>query len=99
MWHDGIIFTLTQNCILGNLLNLSCDFLNERKQRVVLHGKMPMPEYFKILYLLLYCFWFANDLTEGFWSNANLFADDRSLFSVIHDTHTSVNDLKGATKS
>ena len=39
VWHDGIIFKLTQNGIVGNLLNLLRDFLNERKQRVVLNGQ------------------------------------------------------------
>ena len=40
MWHDGIICKLTQNGISGNLLNLLQDFLNERKQRVVLNGQV-----------------------------------------------------------
>ena len=35
VWHDGIIFKLTQNGISGNLLNLLRDSLNERKQRIV----------------------------------------------------------------
>ena len=39
VWHDGIIFKLTQNGISGNLLNLLRDFLNERKQRVFLNGQ------------------------------------------------------------
>ena len=39
VWHDGIIFKLTQNGISANLLNLLRDFLNERKQRVVLNGQ------------------------------------------------------------
>ena len=34
-----MIFKLTQNGISDNLQNLLCDFLNERKQRVVLNGK------------------------------------------------------------
>ena len=33
------------------------------------------------------------DLTEGLSTNAKLFADDTSLFSVIHDTQTSENNL------
>ena len=37
VWHDGIIYKLTQNGISGNLLNLLEDFLKERKQRVVLN--------------------------------------------------------------
>ena len=41
VWHDGIIYKLTQNRISGNLLNLLEDFLKERKHRVVLNGKVP----------------------------------------------------------
>ena len=36
---------------------------------------------------------YINDLTEGRSSNAKLFADDTSLFSVIHDIQTSANSL------
>ena len=36
---------------------------------------------------------YINDLTEGLSTNAKLFADDISLFSVIHDTQTSANNL------
>ena len=32
VWHGSIIFKLTQIGISGNLLNLSCGFLTERKQ-------------------------------------------------------------------
>ena len=39
VWHDNIIFKLTQNGISGNLLNLLHNLLNERKQRVVLNGQ------------------------------------------------------------
>ena len=40
VWHDGIIYKLTQNVISGNLLNLLGDFLKEIKQRVVLNGQV-----------------------------------------------------------
>ena len=36
---------------------------------------------------------YINDLTEDFSTNAKLFADDTSLFSVIHDIQTSANNL------
>ena len=36
---------------------------------------------------------YINDLTEGLSTNAKLFADDTSLFSVIHDIQTSANTL------
>ena len=35
---------------------------------------------------------YINDLTEGLTTNAQLFADDTSLFSVVHDAQTSAND-------
>ena len=34
-----------------------------------------------------------SDLSEGLSTNAKLFADDTSLFSVIHDSQTSENNL------
>ena len=40
VWHDGIIYKLTQNGISRNLLNLLEDFLKERKQREVLNGQV-----------------------------------------------------------
>ena len=39
VWHNGIIYKLKQNGVSGNLLNLIFDFLNARKQRVVLNGQ------------------------------------------------------------
>ena len=33
------------------------------------------------------------DLTEGLNTNGKLFVDDTSLFTVLHDTQTSANDL------
>ena len=94
MWHDGIIFKLTQNDISGNLLNLLHHFLNKRKQRVVLNGQfstwknvsagVPQGSILGPLLFLIY----INDLTEGISSNA----DDASLFSVTHDIQTSANN-------
>ena len=99
MWHDGNIFRLTQNGLSGNLLNLLRDFLNAWKQRVVLNGQfstwknvyagVPQGSILSPFLFLIY----INDLTEGLSSNAKLFADDTSLFSVIHDTQTSANNI------
>ena len=99
VWHDGIIFKLTQNGISGNLLNLLRDFLTERKQRVVLNGQfsswtnvkagVPQGSILGPLLFLIY----INDLSAGLCSNAKLFADDTSLFSVLHDIQTSANSL------
>ena len=38
MWHDGLIFKMRQNGISGQLLKLFQNYLNNRKQRVVLNG-------------------------------------------------------------
>ena len=39
VWQKGLIYKLKQNCISGNLLHTIPDFLNSRKQRVVLNGQ------------------------------------------------------------
>ena len=39
VWHEGLIFKLKQNGISGKLLNLINDFLQNRKQRVILNGQ------------------------------------------------------------
>ena len=36
---------------------------------------------------------YINDLADGLSSNARLFADDTSLFSVIHDVDNFTNEL------
>ena len=37
VWHKGFIFKSKQIGISGNLLNILCDFLRNRKQRVLLN--------------------------------------------------------------
>ena len=38
MWHEGLVSKLEQNRISGSLLKLFENYLNNRKQRVVLNG-------------------------------------------------------------
>ena len=90
VWHDGLIYKLQQNGISGELLNILVDFLNNRKQRVVLNGQssnwvgvkagVPKGSIMGTLLFLIY----INDLPDGLITNAKLFADDMSLFSVVH---------------
>ena len=95
VWHEGLVLKLKQNDISGNFLNLLRDFLRNRKQRVLLNGKVfdwsdvntGVPQGFihdPLLFLI-----YVNNLSEGLSSNAKLFADNMSLFSVIHDSNTS----------
>ena len=104
VWHEEVIFKLQQNGILDDLLNILSDFLRNRKQRVTLNGQssswtnfnagVPQGSILGQLLFLIY----INDLPDGLSSNAKLFADDTSLFSVLHDINTytieSNSDLK-----
>ena len=104
VWHEGLIFKLKQNGISGELLHILSDFLSNRKQRVVLNGKnwswtnvhagVPQGSILGPLLFLIY----INDLSDNLTSNAKLFADDTSLFSVVHDVNTSAKELNDDLK-
>ena len=100
VWHEGLIYKLKQNGVKGNLLDTLTDFLNDRKQRVVSNGQhsklrnieagVPQGSILGPLLFLTY----INNLPDNLISNAKLFTDDTSLFSVINDKHLSANKLK-----
>ena len=99
VWHDGIIYRVTQNGISGDLLNLKEDFLKERKQRVLLNGQdstweninagVPQGSILSPLLFLIY----IKDLAEDHTTNAKLLGDDTSLFPIVHASQTSANDV------
>ena len=72
-------------------MNLIFDFLNVRKETVVLNGlyfswasvktRVPQGSVLGLLFFLI----FINDLSENLVSNPKLFADDTSLFSLVQD--------------
>ena len=86
---------MKQNGVKGNLLETLTNFLNDRKQRVVLNGQhskwanieagVPQGSILGPLLFLIY----INYLPDNLISNSKLFADDTSLFSVINDNHLS----------
>ena len=99
VWHNGIIFKLKQNGISGKLVSVLSDFLKARKQGVIPNGQVSSWTVVNagvtqgsILGPLLFLI-YINDLADGLSSNAKLFADDTSLFSVIHDVDISTNEL------
>ena len=99
VWHDGFIFKLQENRISGNLLKVLKHFLTNRKQRVVLNGqssswtnvKAGVPQGSNLRPLLFSIY--INDLTDSLSSNTKLFANDTSLFSIIHDSVITTTEL------
>ena len=79
VWHDGIIFKLTQNGISGHLIKLFHNFFKWEKTT----RSFQRFHSWSIIVFNLYKS-----------TNAKLFADDTSLFSVIHHSQTSTNDLQ-----
>ena len=86
------------------MLNILSDFLRNRKQRITLDGQssswtnvnagVPQRCILGQLLFLIY----INDLPDGLSSNAKLFADDTSLFSVAHYINTSAIELNSDLK-
>ena len=101
VWHEGLILKLSRNGISGNMLNLLKDFLKYRKQRVLLNGQntawkgitsgVPQGSILEPLLFLIY----ISDLSDDLPLNCKLFADDTSLFSVVHDVAISSFELNG----
>ena len=102
--HEGIIFKLKQNGISAGLLNILSDFPKNRKQRIMLNGQssswtnvnvgVPQGSILGPLLFLIY----INDLSDNLSSNAKLFDNDTSLFSVVHDINTSAIELNSDLK-
>ena len=75
------------------------NFLRNRKQSVALNlqtfswtdvnAGVPQGSILDPLLFLIY----INDLADGLSSNAKLFADDTSLFSVVHNANTTAKEL------
>ena len=99
VWHDGLIYKLQCCGIRDNLLKIIRSFLANRKQRTVLNGKtsnwgtvtagVPQGSILGPLFFLVY----INDLTEDLRCNAKLFADDTSLFTIVHNANAAASDM------
>lgn len=89
VWHEGLIFKLQQFGIGGNLLNWFQDYLNERKQKVVINNVsssviginagVPQGSVLGPLMFLIY----INDITSVVSSPIRLFADDTTIFLTV----------------
>ena len=91
VWHEGLLYKLKSMGISGELHKLLENYLSGRLQRVVLNGQtsswrpvmtgVPQGSILGPLLFLIY----VNDLPNGLKSNAKLFADDTSLFTIVKD--------------
>ena len=99
VWHQDLIYKLRQCGVSGKLLMLMQSFLSDRKQRTVLNCKtstwgtisagVPQGSILGPPLFLIY----INDLTDGIRCDVKLFADDTSIFTVVHDPHTAALDM------
>ena len=99
VWHDGLLFKLRQNGVEDKVLNILTDFLSNRFQRSTLNGKssswkpvtagVPQGSVLGPLLFLVY----INDLILGMKSDARIFADDTSIFNIVHDVNESHREL------
>ena len=91
VWHSGVLNKLRCMGIEGRLFDWFCDYLSDRKIRVVINGQKSewlrpnagVPQG-SILVPLLFLV-FINDITNNIESNINLFADDTSLMEIIEN--------------
>ena len=97
VWHEGLLYKLKSMDISGELYNLLENYLLCRFQRLVLNRQtssrrlvlagVPQGSILGPLLFLVY----INDLPNGLESNAKLFSDDISLFTIAKDKNESAN--------
>ena len=91
VWHRGLLYKLRRAGITGSLLSWFSNYLQDRKQRVVLPGAssnwstvqagVPQGSILGPLLFLLY----INDIVVDIQSSIRLFADDTSLYIIVDD--------------
>ena len=99
VWHEGLLYKLKSMGISGELYNLLENYLSGRFQRVILNGQtsswrpvlagVPQGSILGPLLFLIY----INDLPNELKSNAKLFADDTSIYTIVKDKNESANIL------
>ena len=99
VWDNGLINTLKENEISGDLLSVLTNFLTCRKQKVAVNGlyfswaniEAVAPQGFincPFMFLI-----YINDFSENLSSNLKLFFNGTSLFPVACNKDTSFNNL------
>ena len=98
-WHRGILYKIESAGISGSLLLWFKDYLNDRKQRVVLPGSASSWAFIKagvpqgsILGPLLFLI-YINDIVDDIHSCIRLFADDTSLYIIVDNPISAADEL------
>jgi hypothetical protein len=99
VWHSGLLHKARCMGIEGRLFDWLCDYLTDRKIRVVINGQKSewldttagVPQG-SILGPLLFLI-FVNDVTANIESDIHLFADDTSLMEIIENHNESYAKL------
>ena len=99
MWHDGLLFKLKSYGISGCLFSVLEGFQDNSQQHAVLNGEnsnwssvtasVPQGSVLCPLFFLIY----INDLVDNVSSEAKLFADDTSLFTVVYGVDIAADKL------
>ena len=90
---------MRQNGISGRLLKLCQNYLNNRKQQVVLNSfasdyysiESSVPQGSVLGPLLIFIY--INDRERNIKSNVNFFADDTMLFSIVNNPVLSASEM------
>ena len=99
VWHEGLLYKLKIMGMSGKRCNPLESYLADRLQKVILNGQasswrlvlagVPKGSILATLLFLVY----INDLPGELKSNAELFADDKSLLAVAKDKNESADIL------
>ena len=97
VWHQGLLSKLKSYGAEGSLFCLLGNYLENRKQRVILDGHCSSWKNIvsgvtqgSVLGPLLFLV-YINDLPNGIVSIYKIFADDASIFSIVLDKNSSQN--------